>query len=241
MYHSLSRLVGLILCLVQSAAWSQTTDTGSLAWEPCDTSISLTSKIIGNKGEGDMSLTGVRNLRPVLKGILYRSGANNVYSSFLSRPNDSPLSFQTLVNLRASGFWKAIYLYSSRFEDNLWPQMQPALDAIGMQYVSMVPKNDSLAHIIMQDIALSIQNPEKGAVLVHCWNGWHMSGLVSAYALMQFCDFTPAQAWSYWRSCTDGNDKGFSKLRERIFAFKSSDSLKLTYDQKQKICPCAAL
>lgn len=199
---------------------------------------SIYTKINGNKGEGALEFKGVRNLRPVLNGVLYRSGANNNYGPVISRSNDNPLSFQTLLNLYESGFRRAYYLYSSNFDKAGWPAMTSVLNEVNMDYVSLVPKNDSLAKIILTDIFHSITGDSSGAILVHCWNGWHMSGLVSAYALIQFCDFKPDQAWEYWKACTDNNYAGFPKIKARIFAFLPDEKIKITNEKKQEICPC---
>ena len=203
---------------------------------PCDTS--LYYKFVDNKGEGESSLQGLRNLRPVLNGVLYRSGANNKYAPFLNRSNDYPLAFQTLLNLREQGFGKAYYLYSKHFNEQYTSDKLNLLSSLGINYQSLVPTTDSLIFVLLSDIHQSILSPENGAVLVHCWNGWHMSGLVSAYALMQFCDFTPIMAWEYWKKCTDGNYAGFSKIRKRIFEFKPSKQLNIDDREKSKICPC---
>lgn len=203
---------------------------------PCD-SLQYT-KFVDNKGQGEMSLMGLRNLRPVLNGILYRSGGNNNFSPYNSRANDNPLSFQTLINLRENGFSKAYYLYAKNFDLFYTKEMIEGLNAIGIAYSSMVPKNDSIAYILLNDVYESIKNPNQGAVLMHCWNGWHMSGLISALSLIQFCDYSPSEAWEYWRKCTDGNDKGYTKIKERIFNFKPKTEYIISKDEQLKICPC---
>lgn len=204
---------------------------------PCD---SLTSvKFIDNRGLGEMSFTGLRNLRPVLNGVLYRSGGNNNFSPYNSRANDNPLSFQTLLNLRENGFSKAYYLYAKNFEQFYTKDMIEGLGAIGISYSSVVPKNDSIANILLSAVYQSIKDPNQGAILMHCWNGWHMSGLISALSLIQFCNFSAAEAWEYWRKGTDGNDKGYIKIKERIFKFTPSSSLVISAEEQTKICPCS--
>jgi len=234
-------IMRLILCLlslhfyVYSYASADTIRTDI----PCDTL--LYYKMTQNRGEGDVSLQGVRNLRPVLNGVLYRSGANNKTAPFLNRTNDNPLAFQTLLNLRENGFGKAYYLYAKNFQVQYTPDMLSLLSQVGIDYKSVVPTNDSLVLILLSEIQQTIEYPDRGAILIHCWNGWHMSGLVSAYALMQFCDFTPTMAWDYWRKGTDGNDRGFTKLRKRIFAFQPNKQLKIGDYEKSTICPCTNL
>jgi hypothetical protein len=203
---------------------------------PCDSS--LYKKFVDNKGQGEMSFMGLRNLRPVLNGVLYRSGGNNNFAPFNSRANDNPLSFQTLVNLRENGFSKAYYLYAKNFDFHYSKEMLEGLNSIGIAYSSMVPKNDSIAYILLNEVYESIKNPNQGAILMHCWNGWHMSGLISALSLIQFCNYSPADAWEYWRKCTDGNDKGYTKIKDRIFNFIPSTELAISTEEQAKICPC---
>lgn len=199
---------------------------------------SIYSKLNGSRGEGIPSLKGVRNLRVVLNGVLYRSGANNVYGPIVNRQNDSPLSFQTLLNLREQGFRGAYYLYNANFDSVGWPKMLTALKAVHMEYSSVIPKTDSGACIILTDIYRSIKGLADGPILIHCWNGWHMSGLMSVFALMQFCDVKPEEAWEYWKYCTDNNYNGFEKIRKRIFDFIPDKDLQITEDEKKKVCPC---
>jgi hypothetical protein len=202
----------------------------------CDSA--LFTKFVDNRGQGEMSLMGLRNLRPVLNGILYRSGGNNNFAPFNSRANDNPLSFQTLINLRENGFSKAYYLYAKNFEVYYSKEMIDGLNGIGIAYQSMVPKNDSIANILLNEVYLSIRNPDRGAILMHCWNGWHMSGLISALSLVQFCDYSPIEAWEYWRYCTDGNDKGYTKIKDRILKFTPNPNLTISKEEKENICPC---
>lgn len=203
---------------------------------PCDSALYI--KIVDNRGQGEMSFMGLRNLRPVLKGVLYRSGGNNNFAPFNSRANDNPLSFQTLVNLRENGFSKAYYLYAKNFDLHYSKEMIEGLNSIGIAYSSMVPKNDSIAYILLNEVFESIKSPNQGAILMHCWNGWHMSGLISALSLMQFCNYSPTDAWEYWKTCTDGNDKGYTKIRERIFKFIPKAELSISKEEQNKICPC---
>lgn len=231
-----SRFAYYFLIIILIIATSSRSFGLSIAIPP-DTSIY--EKLNGNKGEGPSAFKGVRNLRTVLNGVLYRSGANNNYGPFVSRANDNPLSFQTLLNLRENGFRRAYYLYNSNFELTGWNNMMPLLNSVEMDYKSLVPRNDSTAKIILKDIYHSITEESPGAILVHCWNGWHMSGLVSAYALMQFCNFTSLQAWEYWKSCTDNNYVGFEKIKTRIYSFKPDETLRITDEKKLQICSCA--
>jgi hypothetical protein len=198
----------------------------------------LNYKYTDNRGGGYAEWNGIRNIRTVLPGILYRSGGNGLYNKLLQRPNDGPMTFQGVLNLYEMGFDKVYYLYASRFNTQYPESVQQLLSQIGIEYKSIVPGNDSLANVLLRSVYQTIQSPEAGPVLVHCWNGWHMSGLISAYALMQFCDFTGKQAWEYWRKNTDGNDKGFDKVKNRILSFKPDPAMLLSDREKSEFCPC---
>jgi hypothetical protein len=195
-------------------------------------------KSTDNRGVGPMELMGVRNLRTVLNGVMYRSGANNNLNPFLSRSNNNPLSLQTLLNLWESGFDKVYYLYSDNFGSNYPQEVLSGLSDLGIEYKSVVPNNDSLRYLLLEELHGRIRKPGQGAMLFHCWNGWHMSGYVSALALRQFCDFNAEQAWRYWKSCTDGHSEGFEKIRVRIKDFTPYRNLTITEDEKKRICPC---
>lgn len=232
----------LSLCLVLSCRFSvfaieatgfKTKDTVIIR---CDSLLS--QKLSDNRGNAPLELKGVRNLRVVLNDVLYRSGANNIYNPFLSRANNNPVSIQTLLNLYESGFDKVYYLYRDNFNTLYSPEIISDLKNIGITYSSMVPTNDSLRYLILSDIYKQIKTPGSGAILLHCWNGWHMSGMISALALRQFCDFSPQKAWAYWQLCTDGNDKGFNTIRERIINFTPYESLRISPEEKKRICPC---
>ena len=202
----------------------------------CDSLLSY--KYTNNAGAGDPVWNGIRNIRTVLPGILYRSGGNGTYNALLKRPNDGPMTFQGVLNLYELGFDKVFYLYSNRFS-TLYPEpVQGLLNQVGIEYRSLVPSNDSIANILLKSIYQTIASPEAGPILIHCWNGWHMSGLASAYALMQFCDFSGPEAWEYWRKNTDGHDSGFSKIKTKILNFKQEPSMLLTERQKAEYCPC---
>jgi hypothetical protein len=226
-------MLSLVFSQSTMGAISQLSDTTR-----CDSLLS--HKFTTNLGKGDPEWNGIRNIRTVLPGILYRSGGNGSYNNLVARPNDGPMTFQGILNLYELGFDKVYYLYANRFTNQYPTEIRQLLNEVGIEYNSIVPVNDSLANVLMRSIYQTIESPEAGPILVHCWNGWHMSGLVSAYALRQFCDFNGEQAWEYWRKNTDGNDKGFSKIKTRIVNFQPDPALRLTKKQQSEYCPCVA-
>jgi hypothetical protein len=74
-------------------------------------------------------------------------------------------------------------------------------------------------------------------MLVHCWNGWHASGITSALILRQFCGVNGDNAVAYWNCNTDDNCIGYNKIRARIRAFTPYDNLKISNEVRDKVCP----
>jgi len=214
--------------------WQKMADSAAAA--TCDSV--LLRKYVGSSGFGDASLTGARNIRTVLIGALYRGGANNVYNNYLSRNNDNPMNLQGVINMSSAGFKNMIYLYGRNFKYYYPEQTRNLLKSQGISYESIVPSNDSIMHILLSKVRNAITDPQHGPVYVHCWNGWHMSGIVSAFALMQFCDISNRKALAYWEKGTDGHFKGFDKIRQRILGFKKFEDLAIPIQDKLRICPC---
>ncbi len=198
----------------------------------------LQGKYTQNRSVGHEDLYGVRNMRMVLRGVLYRGGSNNKYNPVCSRDNNNPLPFQMLFSLKSYGFTEAIYLYAKNFGYYYSDSLLELLNKEGFQYASIVPNEDSIAYEILKKVKNHISQPSSGAIYIHCWNGWHMSGLISAYALMQFCDFNNNQALEYWKSGTDGNHNGYEKVKLRIRNFKKYPDLEISLSQKMRVCPC---
>ena len=87
-------------------------------------------------------------------------------------------------------------------------------------------------------VKLAIQN-NSGPIYMHCWNGWHASGLASALALRQFCGMNSKDAVSYWDKNTDGNntDPNFESIRQSIRDFVPWAEFKITPEVRERICP----
>jgi len=203
----------------------------------CDSA--LLTKYIDNRGEGQDYMLGARNVRTVLKGVAYRGGGNNKFNAISSRDNNNPLALESILRLSSMGFSDIIYLYSKDFSFYYSSDLLSKLRANGVNYQSIVPGDDSLARIIISMIYQRIKNPNEGPIYLHCWNGWHMSGLISAFLLMQFCDFSNNDALVYWMKGTDGNDKGYDKIKKRISSFTKSPEFSITPNEKFRICPCS--
>jgi hypothetical protein len=221
-------------------------------------------KIVQNEGKGLDNLQGLRNLRAVLPGVVYRSGANNVYRVLYGekrRDNSNPLPPEGLANLCQEGFGTAIYLYKDNYSSanastacKLRPDVTLAqspntntlsyLDKAGTGYA---------AHEILKMVYAKLTgapDPLTGAadprpMLFHCFNGWHASGFTSALILRQFCGINAEDAVAYWNCNTDGVCIGkkkheqdiYSEIRGKIRAFKPYDDLKISNEIRDKVCP----
>ena len=84
----------------------------------------------------------------------------------------------------------------------------------------------------------SITNHDVGPVYLHCWNGWHQSGFVSAVLLKQFCGFSTETALHYWEDCADNWTRGYDRIRNAIRDFVPLEKYSISDEIKNKICPC---
>ena len=100
------------------------------------------------------------------------------------------------------------------------------------------PKLKNYLNTYFKEVVAHANDSTAGYIYIHCWNGWHQSGLLSAYTLMQFCDFTNLEALKYWEKCTDGHFKGYKKVKDKIRAYKALENYSFSDDQKKKHCPC---
>jgi hypothetical protein len=202
------------------------------------------TKLVDNRGEGFKDLYGVRNFRSVLNGVLYRGGANNAFNKNKVRDNRNPLPAEGLTNLCKEGFRNIYYMYTTNYDKKLTPvkcktERGPNQNLeIGMNYLQKGPWDRKAQHELLKVVFDSIMNPEGGPVYLHCWNGWHASGLISSFALRQFCGFDGYQAVKYWDSNTDGNNKGkaYDSYRNQIRNFLPFDDLKISAEIKKQIC-----
>lgn len=192
---------------------------------------SVQTKLVDNKGKGCDSLTGCRNVRVVLKNLLYRGGNNSV-------PVQNPLSLETINELKNLQFNNIIYLYNKNFESYFPIERLDSLSKQGINYQC----SPSLDSIYVYKFLLSIQQSagekQPSLTYIHCWNGWHQSGWLSAMTLMQFCGFSPELALKYWIQNTDKNDVGYPRVKKSILEYKPYPNLKFTVEQQKKHCPC---
>ena len=201
----------------------------------------VTDKIVDNVGEGEERLYGARNVRVLLYGISYRGGANNYYHRDNPRNNMNPLPEDGLMNLCQEGFKKAVYLYTTRFETaTKTTSCSSFRDSESvLNYYKLPPENTNNMYKILEMTYQAILDQNQGPIYIHCWNGWHASGLASAITLRQFCSYDAEKAVRYWDANTDGNntDPNYQRIRDKIRAFEPYPEFTIQPIIQTIICP----
>jgi len=195
----------------------------------------VTEKATDNKGNGLEILYGTRNFRSILHGIAYRGGGNNYYHRTNKRGNKNPLPQDGLDNLLSQDFSNIVYLYKTNWETapRFLEKGSKRLD-----YYQLSGNDKESRDSILAMVYESIQNNELGPVYLHCWNGWHQSGYISAVLLKQFCDFSTLKSLHYWEDCADSWSKGYDKIKEAIINFQPIEKYKIDKKTADLICPC---
>jgi hypothetical protein len=194
-------------------------------------------KITDNFGNGYDALYGTRNMRTILYGIAYRGGANNFYHKTGKRENHNPLPEDGLQNLTNEGFSEAVYLYSTNFSSSIKSCVNPVNnDTLNYQQNSGNSRKDLKK--IMLEVKERIENPQLGPIYLHCWNGWHQSGYISAAILMQFCKISNEEAFQYWLTNTDGVNKGYEGVKGQVRDFVPFEDINISDSTRKLICPC---
>jgi len=196
-------------------------------------------KLLNNRGDGFEELYGLRNVRYVLNGLLYRGGANNKFHRSNRRDNMNPLQKGALTNLCKQGFSKAIYLYHTNFKNA--PKSASCTDIHGkkntIKYLNLVAHKQDDVKKIVKIVHESIMNND-APLYAHCWNGWHASGFVSAVSLMQFCGYSTEEAVQYWDENTDGHNthSRYESMRKKIRNYTIDPTLLVPEDIQKVIC-----
>lgn len=199
-------------------------------------------KLVDNRGRGYEPLYGTRNFRLVLRSVLFRGGANNAMHRTAPRDNRNPLPVDGLKNLCAEGFGTAVYLYSRNYS-SAPAEVKCRRNGSGagrLAYLRLSPVSRSELRRILERVHAAILRPaEVGPVYLHCWNGWHASGLASAVALRQFCGVDADTAVQYWERNTDGHNRenGYAGFREQIREFVPYRDLDVAAERRRQICP----
>ncbi len=176
---------------------------------------------------GDGGVDGVAFFRPVLSGVLYRSG-------FKGGDKDrTGLSEGQLETLCGEGF-------STGFYADFGKNTEYGRTSCGNGSFDYQSARSSRPGAVMASIHEVIENPGKGPVLVHCMWGVHSSGALSAMALVQFCGWTEERAKDYWNDarngapCSGGCDKW---IDTKFSNFSVDPKLKISTEQQAAICP----
>jgi hypothetical protein len=205
------------------------------------------SKLVNDKGAGFDDLYGVRNFRMVLPGILYRGGANNLYHRDRSvrRKNENPLTDDGLQNLCEEGFGHVVYLYRTNFKSAQHHRRCQSIlrEDFEQEYLQYSPFSRTQTRKILELVYETIKGYQSGPVYLHCWNGWHASGLASALALRQFCGWSGEDAVRYWDKNTDGTAKSpsYEGHRRQIRNFKPESDLLISPETQALICPSPSM
>ena len=194
-------------------------------------------KITNNRGEGYESLYGTRNFRVILHGVAYRGGGNNYYHRTNKRSNKNPLPMDGLQNLLENKFSTSVSLYNVNFETSPSYLVNKETNDT-LKYFQLGGNTSSELDSILMFSYNSIMNKEVGPVYLHCWNGWHQSGFVSAVLLKQFCGFSTETALHYWEDCADNWTRGYDRIRNAIRDFEPLEKYAIPNEIKNAICPC---
>ncbi len=176
---------------------------------------------------GDGGVDGVAFFRPVLSGVLYRSGFKG---GDKDRTGLSEGQRETLCN---EGF-------STGFYADFGKNTEYGRTSCGNGSLDYQSARSSRPGAVMASIHEVIENPGKGPVLVHCMWGVHSSGALSAMALVQFCGWTEERAKEYWNDarngapCSGGCDQW---IDSKFSNFSVDPKLKISTEQQAAICP----
>jgi hypothetical protein len=190
------------------------------------------TKLVNNKGNGHPSLSGLRNVRVVLKNLLYRGGNNNPLSV------QNPLTDATLDSLHKLKFDQVFYLYNKNFTKYFSDGKLDSLRQKGLNYRCSPSLSKEFLRSFLEEVYMRAQKRSDSLMYIHCWNGWHQSGWLSAISLMQFCSFSNDLALAYWKQNTDFNHNGYHHVKEGILTFRPYEDLGFSEDQKKAHCPC---
>lgn len=172
-------------------------------------------------------IDGISYFRPVLSGVLYRSGFKG---GDKERTGLSDSQRKALCN---KGFSAGFYADFGKNTD----YGETRCDTGSFDYQSA---RSSRPSEVMKAVHKAIKSPDSGPVLVHCMWGVHSSGALSAMALVQFCGWSEERAKTYWNEarnnapCSGGCDKW---IDGKFSHFSVDSSLSISKEQQQAICP----
>jgi hypothetical protein len=89
---------------------------------------------------------------------------------------------------------------------------------------------------ILKDVVEAARDPQKGPVLVHCWNGLHYAGMVSAMVLRQLCGASAETAEAYWWSTTSQGEH-YPHVVLHIRNYRPLPGFSFTDEERKRLCP----
>lgn len=201
----------------------------------------LLYKIVDNYGNKFDKLYGTRNVRPILHGVAYRGGGNNYYHKTDKRKNQNALPDDGVTNLCKEGFSTSVYLYQAKF-DSAYNEVKCNCidgDTNNLVYVQLDYFDKDHIYEMLKSVHQSALNPNIGPVYLHCWNGWHASGFISALILKQFCGYNSIDAVNYWDLGTDGANSSphYNTIRKQIKDFIPYPEFIINDSLGNLICP----
>ena len=169
---------------------------------------------------------GMAFFRPVLSGVLYRSGFKGGDKA------RTGLSSKQRTGLCEAGFSGAFYADFGKNTDY-------GKTTCGSGTMDYEAARSSRPANVMKAVHGSIVS-NGGPVLVHCMWGVHSSGALSAMALVQFCGWSEDRAKAYWDEARNGApcSGGCGKwIDEKFGRFSVDPALKISAAQQSAICP----
>lgn len=173
-------------------------------------------------------------LQPVLRGVLYRAGT----------PTE-----RGLEHLCRQGFRRVYSLYGARTTARGAPNQQmvrtgsdhrrcrlPDGSEGTLEWIAAPSSRGRSLPRLLRDVMDSIRDPSLGPILIHCWNGLHYAGMVSALILRQLCGASAQAAEAYWWATTRHGDH-YPSVPRRIRAFRPLPGFALSASERDRLCP----
>lgn len=172
----------------------------------------------------ERALPKLRKLMTVLPGTLYRAGGAG---------GTVQLTSAALQGLCEAGFSLAVYAYSEGFKPvgPVHCTDQVSGQPNTLEYIAGDANLPAFKSVVLRKLHDVISDPNKGPVLVHCWNGLHASGELAAIALRQFCDWSGPSATAYWLR----HAGGYPPI-SRINSFVPYPALDIPTPDRQVLC-----
>lgn len=205
---------------------------GALMMTCTSMAVDLESMNINKTIEGsEKAFLGLRFMKPVLKGVLYRGGA-------MKGNNKHPMTRAQVTALCEAGFSQAGYLYTDNFPGKHTVSCGANGGKNDITYATYGYRNQKARHEALK-VIYDIIKGNRGPMYIHCWNGWHASGEIAAVALMQFCGWSGRQAGEYWiQNIGDKMKPAYNNIPyKHIPNFEVIEEFRISRQEQERICP----